>query len=133
MNIYGIGIDLVNINRIKNSIHKNGKAFKNKIFSKKEIIYCEKKNNPYPFYAKRFAAKEAFAKALGTGIRNKIVFKNIQILNDKLGKPYIRLTGTTANYYNKKIKSKKNSIFLSLSDEHPLAQAIVIISFTNEK
>jgi len=129
MKIFGIGTDIVNINRLRKSLKKNKCAFKKKIFSKKEISYCEKKSYPIPFYAKRFAAKEALSKALGTGIRNGINFKNIEIFNDNLGKPYILLSGGAADYLKKKIKSKKYSIYLSLSDDIPWAQATVIISY----
>ena len=72
MKIFGIGTDIVNIDRIKRSIKKHGNKFINKIFSKNEILYCMNKKNPIPYYAKRFAAKEAFSKALGTGIREGI-------------------------------------------------------------
>ena len=129
MKIFGIGTDIVNIKRMEQSLKKNGNIFKNKIFSKNEIIYCEKKKNPFPFYAKRFAAKEALSKALGTGIRKGINFKNIEISNDIFGKPYIQLKGTTAIFLKKKIKSKKYFIYLSLSDDIPWAQATVIISY----
>ena len=108
---------------------RNNKTFKNRIFSKKEISYCDKKNNPYSFYAKRFAAKEALSKALGTGIRKGINFKDIEIFNDSLGKPSIKLKGSTANFLRKKIKTKKYSIHLSLSDDLPWANATVIISY----
>ena len=129
MKIFGIGTDIVNIKRLEKSLKKNGVHFKNKIFSKKEIIYCEKKKNPIPFYAKRFAAKEALSKALGTGIRKGIYLKNIEISNNSLGKPSIRLSGGAANFLRKKIKTKKYSIHLSLSDDIPWAQATVIISY----
>ena len=129
MKIFGIGTDIVNTNRIKKSINLYGKKFKNKIFSKNEIIYCEKKKNPFSFYAKRFAAKEALSKALGTGIRNGVNFKDIEILNDNFGKPSIKLKGSTANFIKKKIKNKKYSIYLSLSDDVPWAQATVIVSY----
>ena len=102
MKIFGIGTDIVNINRMKKSFKKNSKSFKNKIFSKNEIIYCEKKRDPYSFYAKRFAAKEALSKALGTGIRKGINFKDIEILNDSFGKPSIKLRGSTALFLKKK-------------------------------
>ena len=130
MRIFGIGTDIVNIKRIEKSLKKYGDSFKNKIFSKNEIIYCDNKNNPYSFYAKRFAAKEALSKALGTGIRKGINFKDIEILNDNLGKPSIRLKGSTANFLKKKIKAKKYSIYLSLSDDLPWAYATVIISYS---
>ena len=128
MKIFGIGTDIVNIKRIEKSLKKNGITFKNTIFSKNEITYCDKKKNPTPFYAKRYAAKEALSKALGTGIRKGINFKDIEISNDNFGKPSIKLKGSTANFLKKKIKAKKYSIYLSLSDDIPWAQATVIIS-----
>ena len=129
MKIFGIGTDIVNIKRIKKILKNNGTRFKNKIFSESEINYCEKKKDPGPFYAKRFAAKEAFTKALGTGIRKGINLKNIIIFNDVYGKPKIKLKGSTYNYLKKKIKSKKYNIHLSLADDEPWAQATVIISY----
>ena len=89
----------------------------------------KKKKIHHPFYAKRFAAKEALSKALGTGIRKGINFKDIEILNDNFGKPSIHLKGSTGNFLKKKIKTKKYSIYLSLSDDIPWAQATVIISY----
>jgi len=129
MKILGIGTYIINIKRMEKFLKKKGPKFKNKIFSKKEINYCENKKNPSSFYAKRFAAKEALSKALGTGIRKDINFKNIEISNDNLGKPYIRLKGSTAIFLKKKIKAKNYSIYLSLSDDLPWAQATVIISY----
>ena len=128
MKIFGIGTDIVNVKRIDKLIKKSKKTFINRIFSKKEILYCEKQKNPIPFYAKRFAAKEAFSKALGTGIRKGVSFKHIEVLNDKFGKPSIKLNGNTAVLIKKKIKSNKYYIYLSLSDDLPWAQATVIIS-----
>tara|TARA_B110000438_G_C15649170_1_gene578781 strand:- start:219 stop:608 length:390 start_codon:yes stop_codon:yes gene_type:complete len=129
MKIFGIGTDIVNINRMKKSMKLNKNNFKKKIFSKNEINYCEKKKNPYSYYAKRFAAKEALSKALGTGIRKGINFKNIEIYNDSYGKPSIKLLGSTERFLKRKIKKKKYSIYLSLSDDEPWAQAAVIISY----
>ena len=129
MKIFGIGTDIVNIKRIDHSLKKNGSIFKNKIFSKKEISYCEKKKNSSAFYAKRFAAKEAFSKALGTGIRKGVNLKNIEITNNAYGKPSILLKGSLANYLKKKVENKKYAIYLSLSDDKPWAQATVIISY----
>ena len=129
MNIFGIGTDIVNVKRMEKSLRRNGDAFKKRIFSKNEIIYCERKKNPSTFYAKRFAAKEAFSKALGTGIKGNIIFKNIEVLNDKNGKPSIQLKGSVNDYLKKKIKNKKYNIYLSLSDDKPWAQATVIISY----
>ena len=129
MNIFGIGTDIVNIKRIEKSIRMNGNRFKNKIFTKKEILYCENKKNPASFYAKRFAAKEAFTKALGTGIRKNISFKNIEISNNRYGKPIIILSGSVDGFLKKKIRNKKYNIYLSLSDDKPWAHATVIISY----
>ena len=129
MKIFGIGTDIVNIKRMAKSLKNKNNSFKNRIFSKNEIIYCEKKKNPSSYYAKRFAAKEALSKALGTGIRKGINFKDIEILNDIFGKPSINLKGSTANFLKKKIKKKKYSIYLSLSDDAPWAQATVVISY----
>ena len=129
MKIFGIGTDIVNIRRIEQLLKKHKFSFKNKIFSKKEISYCEKRKNSGAFYAKRFAAKEAFSKALGTGIRKGVNLKNIEISNNFHGKPSIRLRGKLANYLKKKVKNKKYNIFLSLTDDKPWAQATVIISY----
>ena len=129
MRIFGIGTDIVNIKRMENSLKKHGFSFKNRIFSKKEISYCEKKKNSSSFYAKRFAAKEAFTKALGTGIRKGVNLKNIEITNNVYGKPLILLKGNLSRYLKKKIKSNKYDIHLSLSDDKPWAQATVIISY----
>ena len=129
MKIFGIGTDIVNIKRMDNSLKKHGKNFKNRIFSSSEIKYCENKKNPSSFYAKRFAAKEAFSKALGTGIKGNIIFKNIEIRNNKNGKPSIKLNGYVDHYLKKQIRNKKYSIHLSLSHDKPWAQATVIISY----
>ena len=102
MKIFGIGTDIVNIKRMKRTLKSKNNNFKKKIFSKDEIIYCEKRKNPSSFYAKRFAAKEALSKALGTGIRKGINFRDIEVLNDNLGKPSIKLKGSTAIFLKKK-------------------------------
>lgn len=130
MKIFGLGTDIVNIKRLERILKKKRNTFKSRVFSKNEILYCDKKKNPFPFYAKRYAAKEALSKALGTGIRKGINFKDIEISNNNFGKPSIKLKGSTANFLRKKIKAKKYSIYLSLSDDIPWAQATVIISFS---
>jgi len=129
MKIFGLGTDIVNIVRLEKILKKRGKIFKSRIFSKNEILYCDKKKNPAAFYAKRYAAKEALAKALGTGIRKGINFKDIEIKNNEYGKPSINLKGTTVKFLKQKIKEKKYIIHLSLSDDLPWAQATVIISY----
>ena len=126
MNIFGIGTDIVSVDRIKISL-KN-KNFINRIFNEKEILKCQKINNSINCYAKRFAAKEAFSKALGTGISNGINFNEIIILNKKTGKPYIRIIGQTKKTLKKRFKNKNSKISLSLSDEKKYAVAFVTIS-----
>ena len=125
--IIGIGIDIVETNRLT-SIFKKNKLFRSKIFSKTEINFCEKKLNKYDCYSKRFAAKEAFSKAIGTGISNGLNFNEIIVKNDVKGKPNIELKGKTKSIVKKIIKKKFFKIFLSLSDEKKYAIAIVIIS-----
>tara|TARA_Y100001958_G_C21056888_1_gene421087 strand:- start:442 stop:825 length:384 start_codon:yes stop_codon:yes gene_type:complete len=126
MSIFGIGTDIVSVDRIKDSL-KN-KKFINRIFNEKEILKCNKTNNKTNCYAKRFAAKEAFSKALGTGISNGINFNEIIILNKKSGKPYLNIIGQTKKILNKKFKKRKTKISLSLSDEKEYAVAFVTIS-----
>lgn len=126
MSILGIGTDIVSVDRIKNSL-KN-KNFINRIFNKKEILKCKRTNNYNNCYAKRFAAKEAFSKALGTGISNGVNFNEIVILNKKSGKPYINIIGQTKKILNKKFKKERFKISLSLSDEKKYAVAFVTIS-----
>jgi holo-[acyl-carrier protein] synthase len=126
MSIFGIGTDIVSVERIKKSLKK--KSFINRIFNEKEILKCKKINNSINCYAKRFAAKEAFSKALGTGISNGINFNEIVILNKKSGKPYVNIIGQTRKILNKKFKRKKTKISLSLSDEKKYAVAFVTIS-----
>ena len=129
MKIFGIGTDIVNIKRIEKSLRVRGLRFKNKIFTIDEIKYCDNKTKPASFYAKRYAAKEAMSKALGTGIRKDISFKNIEVSNNSYGKPLIKLKGATYNYFKKKINNRKYKIHLSLSDDKPWAQATVIITY----
>ena len=126
MSIYGIGTDIVSIKRIKSSL-KN-KNFIERIYNYQEVLKCKKAVNQHNCYAKRFAAKEAFSKALGTGISNGINFNEIIVLNNKSGKPYINLKGTTEKKINKIFKKKKTKISLTLSDEKDYAVAFVTIS-----
>ena len=127
MHIFGIGTDIVNISRIK-IVFKKNKNFKKKVFSFNEIKTVETKLNKINSYAKRFAAKEAFSKAIGTGISNGISFNEISINNNPKGKPYIELQGKTKFIVNRILK-KKYKIFLSISDEKKYALAMVVISY----
>ena len=115
MNIIGNGVDIVNNLRIKNSI-KN-KDFIKRVFTLNEINNSKKLTNKINYFAKRFAAKEAFVKALGEGFRNNINFNDIEITNDNKGKPIINISNNVKKFLKKKFKSNKYQIFLSLSDE----------------
>ena len=126
MSIFGIGTDIVSVERIKNSLKNNN--FLMRVFNEKEIIKCKKIKNSINCYAKRFAAKEAFSKALGTGISSGINFNEIVVLNKKSGKPYISFVGKTKKILSKKFKGKKSKVSLSLSDEKKYAVAFVTIS-----
>ena len=126
MKIYGIGTDLTNVLRIKRSIKK--KEFIERIYHNTEIEKCKKQLNKANCFAKRYAAKEAFSKAIGTGISRGMSFKEIIIHNIKSGKPKIKLTGSTMKLIKKILKKKKFEIFLSISDEKLFAVATVVIS-----
>ncbi len=126
MKIFGIGTDIVRISRIKKSLKKE--LFLQRLFNKKEISKCNKIKNYENCFAKRFAAKEAFSKALGTGIAKGINFNEILVLNEKNGKPFIKLLNKTKKKVEEKVKKKKYRISLSLSDEKDYAVAFVTIS-----
>jgi len=125
MKTVGIGVDIVDNNRIKVLI-KN-KNFINRTFSKKEISISNKHLYKTNFFSKRFAAKESFAKALGTGFRNNLNFKDIEIINDKLGKPYYLISAKIKKIIKRKIKTSKFELFLSISDEKDYSVAFTII------
>ena len=126
MRLFGIGTDIIKINRIKKSLNK--KYLLKRIFNKKEISKCKKTKYMYNCFAKRFAAKEAFSKALGTGVSKGISFNEITVLNERNGKPFIKLTDKTKKIVDKKLKNKKYKISLSLTDEDDYAVAFVTIS-----
>ena len=125
MKILGIGVDIIHNSRIKKAI-KN-KSFVSRIFSKSEITNSKKKNNKTNYFAKRFAAKEAFIKSIGIGIRKGINFKDIYVINDKFGKPNIKFSNKVNNLIVKKLKTRNFDIFLSLSDEKNYSIAFVVI------
>ena len=120
--IKGLGTDLVDVERMAKSIENI--AFKEKVFSKLEIMYCESRVHKAESYAARFAAKEAFFKALGTGWRGAMGFNEVEVINDDLGKPEINLLGEAA-----KIKEEHNikTIHLSLSHTKTMAMATVVL------
>ena len=125
MKILGIGVDLVKNQRIKLLIKKNN--FIKRTFSKNEIDHFKKYRNKDNYYSKRFAAKESFSKAFGTGIRNDLNFKDIEILNNKLGKPYFLKNKKIDKLIDKRFKTKKYNLFLSISDEKDYSIAFTII------
>lgn len=119
MEIYGIGTDIIEISRIEKAINRT-KTFKEKVYSEKEIEHIEKKKNPYASYAGRFAAKEAFSKAMGTGVRG-FLLKEIEILNDELGKPVVYLY----NEIKKLAEGLKIQISISHSKEYAVSTVVL--------
>ena len=126
MKIFGIGTDIVKTNRIQKLLKKRNSL--EKLFNEEEIIKCKRVKKNANCFAKRFAAKEAFSKALGTGISKGIYFNQIVVLNEKNGKPFIKLIENTKKNVEKKLKKKKYKISLSLTDEDEYAVAFVTIS-----
>ena len=126
MKILGNGVDIVENKRIKKSIIN--KKFITRIYSKSEINDSKKVRNKDIFFAKRFAAKEAFVKALGTGFRKGINFNDISVKNKKLGKPELHITKKIKRIIKNKFKLNKFKIFLSLSAEKKHSIAFVIIN-----
>ncbi|RPG95790.1 MAG: holo-ACP synthase [Candidatus Pelagibacter sp. TMED165] len=127
MNIIGTGIDIVDVKRIA-TILKKKNNFKKRIFSIHEIKQSKNKKKNYHFFAKRFAAKEAFSKALGVGISEGLNFNEIEVFNSSKGKPSIKIRGKSINVVKKVTKKKRIKIFLSLTDESKYAIAMVIIA-----
>ena len=125
MKILGIGVDIVQNKRIKILI--NNKRFIKRVLGKNEIKFFNKKLNKVEYLSKRFAAKEALAKALGTGFRQKIQFKDIEILNDKIGKPYYLKSKKIDQTILKKFNINKYNLFLSISDEKDYSVAFTIL------
>ena len=124
MKIIGIGVDIVENSRIKKSILNN--SFLNRVFTKEEILISKNMKNKSSYFAKRFAAKEAFVKSLGTGFKNGINFKDISIINDKLGKPSFFITKKIRKIIKKRFKINTFNFFLSISDEKKYSIAFVI-------
>ena len=125
MSIIGIGVDIVNNERLSKLI-KNPK-FIDRIFTKNEKKASLKLKNKVNFFSKRFAAKEAFSKATGFGISKNLHFKNIEIKNNKKGKPFIHINKPTNIYLKKKFKVNSFKSNLSISDEKKFSVAYVII------
>ena len=126
MKLFGVGTDIILVNRLKKSLKK--KLFLSRIFNEEEIIKCKRTKKDSNCFAKRFAAKEAFSKALGTGISKGINFNEIVVLNEKSGKPYIKLINKTKKIVERKLKKKIYKLSLSIADEKDYAVAFVTIS-----
>tara|TARA_B100000424_G_C22656142_1_gene361326 strand:+ start:29 stop:412 length:384 start_codon:yes stop_codon:yes gene_type:complete len=125
MKIIGIGVDIVQNKRIKSLIRN--KSFIKRIYTKNEIRLSNKTKNKTNFFSKRFAAKESLVKALGTGFRDNINFKDIQILNSKSGKPYYANTKKMNKMIKERFNIKNYYLFLSITDEKDYSVAFTIL------
>ena len=125
MKILGIGVDIVENLRI-NKLLKNIQ-FINRIFTPSEISIARKLNDKRTYYSKRFAAKEAFVKSLGSGFRDDLNFKDVTIINDKQGKPLFLITDKIKKIIKKRFKISRFNFFLSISDENKYSIAYVIL------
>jgi len=122
--ILGTGIDIVNIERIEKMMARWGDLFLGRVFTEREIVRCQKRNRPSECFAVRFAAKEAFLKALGEGLRNGIQWIDIEVENDSLGKPLLSLHRKAKKAFETRQIIKA---LLTLSHERPYAVAHVIL------
>ena len=125
MNILGIGVDIIGNLRIKKAL-KN-KLFVKRIFSSIEITNAKRVKNKLLYYSKRFAAKEAFSKSIGTGFRNGLDFKDISIINNRLGKPSFLINRKIKTIVKKQFNVSSFNFFLSISDEEKYSIAYVIL------
>jgi holo-[acyl-carrier protein] synthase len=114
--ILGIGSDILDVARVKQALERDGERFREDVFSAGEISYCEGKRRPAQHYAARFAAKEAFVKALGNGVRDGIVWRDIEVTHEPTGKPRLHLSGASQR----------------LADEHGVRQVHLTLSHTPE-
>jgi holo-[acyl-carrier protein] synthase len=127
--IIGIGSDLCDIRRIEKVLERYPQRFLNRVFTATERAKAERRANPIPTYAKRFAAKEACAKALGTGFRKGVFFRDLGVANLPSGKPTMRLTGGALARLEAITPPGHTAVIdVTITDEYPLAQAFVIIS-----
>jgi holo-[acyl-carrier protein] synthase len=121
--IKGIGVDMVEIGRVAKLIGED-RGFAARIFTDREIAYCESKFSKAQHYAARFTAKEAFFKALGTGFRDGMSWQDVEVENDALGKPQLRLAAVALEQFRKR---KLKKAILSLSHTREMAVALVVI------
>ncbi len=122
--IYGVGIDLVQIKRMEEVLQRWGDKFKNKVFTAGEVAYCQKKRRAATSYAARFAAKEAFVKALGIGMRQGIHWRDIEVTHGALGKPMLKIGGRAQEICKREGIER---IFLSLTHDQDYSSAMVIL------
>ncbi|MFZ0448346.1 MAG: holo-ACP synthase [Desulfatiglandaceae bacterium] len=127
--IYGIGVDLVKIERMERILGKWGDRFVRRVFSPSEIGICSKRAHPPSAFALRFAAKEAFSKAMGLGMKGGIVWRDIEVFNEPGGKPGLRLSGESARRCTER---HITDIHLSLTDEKEYGIAMVVLENSNE-
>jgi holo-[acyl-carrier protein] synthase len=124
--ITGIGVDILEINRMQKSVARFGDRILNRIFTDREIVYCRQKFNMYQHLAARFAAKEALSKAISTGLRGEFSWKDIEVVNDELGKPDFKLHGPLRE------KLSGHAVMLSLSHSETHVVAMVIMEGMTE-
>ena len=125
MIILGIGVDIVENSRITKSLNNN--LFIKRVFSNSEILIAKKLKDKNNYYSKRFAAKEAFAKSIGIGFRKNLNFKDISVVNDKMGKPSFLISKKIKEIIKKEFKVSSFNFFLSISDEKKYSVAYVIL------
>ncbi len=131
--IIGIGTDLCDIRRIEKSIETYGDRFKTKIFTQAERDYCESKSGSGAFYAKRWAAKEAVAKALAGPKTKSLSWQDVEVINDPSGRPTVKLhRGALARMESRMPEGHKGEIHLSLTDDYPYAQAFAMLEALKE-
>ena len=121
--IFGTGLDIVEIDRIKNSLKKYSPKFEQKIFTSNEIDYCQSQGDPAKHFAARFAVKEAVSKCMGIGITGALGFKDMEVINEKTGKPILVMTGKGKELFEK-LKLKSIHISISHDSTHAIAHAI---------
>tara|TARA_B100000614_G_C14488017_1_gene469538 strand:- start:590 stop:973 length:384 start_codon:yes stop_codon:yes gene_type:complete len=125
MKVLGIGVDIIHNKRFK--LLSKKKIFIKRIYGKNEIKFSKNIKKKLNYFAKRFAAKESLSKALGTGFRKNLNYKDIEILNDKLGKPYYYVSPKIQKMINNRFKVKRFNLFLSISDEKDYSVAFTIL------
>jgi holo-[acyl-carrier protein] synthase len=126
--IYGIGMDLVQVRRIQEALQRWGERFQNKVFTPGEARYCQSKRNANPYFAARFAAKEAFVKALGIGIRRGVHWRDVEVQRGPLGKPILKLGGKAADICR---RERIEGLHLTLTHDGDYSGAMVVLEKTN--